>query len=165
VRILLVPGSLRAGSTNATALAALVLDGVAFDRYEDLGALPHFNPDDDVDPLPPAVADLRRRIGAADAVVFSTPEYAGTLPGSFKNLLDWTVGGMEVQGKPVGWLNVAAEGRGRGAHDALRTVLGYVGADIVEGACVEVSVPRTGVDDAIRERLLVAVRALVAYGG
>ena len=36
---------------------------------------------------------MRAAIAAADAVVFCTPEYAGTLPGSFKNLLDWTVGG------------------------------------------------------------------------
>jgi NAD(P)H-dependent FMN reductase len=42
------------------------------------------------------VADLRRQIEAADAVVFCTSEYAGALPGSFKNLLDWTVGGGEV---------------------------------------------------------------------
>ncbi|WP_306796085.1 NAD(P)H-dependent oxidoreductase [Nocardia sp. XZ_19_369] len=26
------------------------------------------------------------------SVLFCTPEYAGTLPGSLKNLLDWTVG-------------------------------------------------------------------------
>jgi NAD(P)H-dependent FMN reductase len=35
-------------------------------------------------------------------------EYAGTLPGSLKNLLDWTVGGGEIYGKPAGWINVAA---------------------------------------------------------
>jgi NAD(P)H-dependent FMN reductase len=163
MRILLVSGSLRAGSTNAAALDALALAGVAFERYEGLADLPHFNPDHDVDPLPPAVVELRQRIAEADAVLFSTPEYAGTLPGSFKNLLDWTVGGMAIQGKPVGWLNVAAEGRGRGAHDALRTVLRYVDADVVEPACVQVPVPRTGIDEATRERLLDAARALVAY--
>lgn len=42
---------------------------------------------------------------AADAVLFCTPEYAGALPGSFKNLLDWTVGGGETYGKPAAWIN------------------------------------------------------------
>jgi NAD(P)H-dependent FMN reductase len=39
----------------------------------------------------PAVVELRAAIAASDAVLFSTPEYAGALPGSFKDLLDWTV--------------------------------------------------------------------------
>ena len=34
---------------------------------------------------------LRGTIHEADALLFSTPEYAGALPGSLKNLLDWTI--------------------------------------------------------------------------
>ena len=45
---------------------------------------------------------LRSAIAECDAVVFCTPEYAGTLPGCFKNLLDWTVGGSEIYGKRLG---------------------------------------------------------------
>ena len=70
---------------------------------------------------------LRRQIEAADAVLFCTPEYAGNLPGSLKNLLDWTVGGGQLYGKPAAWINVAPEGRGQGAADALASVLGSVG--------------------------------------
>ena len=95
VRVLLVSGSLRGWSTNTAALrtaAAVVLPGVEAVLYEGVSGLPHFNPDDDRDPLPGPVADLRSRIRTADAVVLSTPEYAGALPGSFKNLLDWTIG-------------------------------------------------------------------------
>ena len=58
-------------------------------------------------PLPPAVVDLRARIAAADAILFSTPEYAGAMPGSFKNLLDWTVGGVEMSHKPSAWINIS----------------------------------------------------------
>ena len=61
-------------------------------------------------------------------MLFCTPEYAGTLPGSLKNLLDWTVGGGQFYGKPVAWLNVAAPNRGLGAQETLASVLGYVGA-------------------------------------
>lgn len=108
VKILLVSGSLRAGSVNTAVLrtAASLADGdVRATLYEGLGELPHFNPDDDPEggPVHPAVADLRRRLADADAVLLCTPEYAGALPGSFKNLLDWTVGGGETYGKPVAW--------------------------------------------------------------
>jgi chromate reductase len=80
---------------------------------------------------PASVVALRAAIAKADAVVFCTPEYAGTLPGTFKNLLDWTVGGGELYGKPVAWVNVAGPGRGTGADATLATVLGYVGARIL----------------------------------
>lgn len=138
-------GSTRSGSTNTAALRTaqdVAPDGVTAVLYEGLAGLPAFNPDDDYPPLPPAVADLRRELAAADGVLFCTPEYAGALPGSFKNLLDWTVGGSEMYGKPVAWINVAAEGRGVNAHASLAIVLGYVGAAIVEPACAAVPVSR-----------------------
>ena len=53
-----------------------------------MATLPHFNPDADGEPLPAAVANLRAQVAAADAVLFCTPEYAGALPGTFKNLLE-----------------------------------------------------------------------------
>ena len=99
VHLLFVSGSTRAGSTNTAVLrtAQTVLPaGVTSVLYAGLAELPAFNPDDDYAPLPPTVADLRQHIAAANAVVFCTPEYAGALPGSFKNLLDWTVGGGEM---------------------------------------------------------------------
>ena len=81
------------------------------------------------------MADLRHQIAAADAVLFCTPEYAGLMPGSLKNLLDWTVGGVEMNGKPTASINVAAAGRGDGAQRSLATVLGYVTAAVIEPAC------------------------------
>jgi chromate reductase, NAD(P)H dehydrogenase (quinone) len=51
------------------------------------------------------VVELRRRIALADGVLVSNPEYMGTVPGSVKNLLEWTVGGPEMDGKPVFWIN------------------------------------------------------------
>jgi NAD(P)H-dependent FMN reductase len=149
VRVLLISGSTRGGSTNTAALAtlaALAPAPVIPVRYDGLAGLPAFNPDHDGDLLPPAAAELRGAVGAAAAVVFCTPEYAGTLPGSFKNLLDWTVGGGELLGKPSAWINVAAPGRGSGAAATLASVLGYVGADIVTEACRDIPVGRSTVD-------------------
>lgn len=111
VRILLVSGSTRVGSTNTAVLRtapAVAPEGVASVLYDGLASLPAFNPDDDHEPLPPTVANLRAQLAASDAVLFCTPEYAGALPGSFKNLLDWTVGGGEIYGKPVAWINVSS---------------------------------------------------------
>jgi chromate reductase len=177
-RLLLISGSLRAGSTNTAVLRtveAFSPGGTSAVLYPGLAALPHFNPDDDVEgePLHPAVAELRGQIGDADALLFSTPEYAGALPGSFKNLLDWTVGGGEIYRKPAAWLNVssaAAPTGGRDAHDSLRNVLGYAGAEIVEAACLRVAVPRTSLgadglveDGEIRAALLGAEARLCTH--
>ena len=148
VRVLLVSGSTRSGSANTAALAtaAAVAPGrVTTAVYDGLASLPAFNPDHDGDDVPQAVAELRKQIASADAVLFCTPEYAGSLPGSFKNLLDWTVGGGQLYGKPAAWINVAAPGRGQGAQDTLATVLGYVGAVIVEAACRDIPVDRATV--------------------
>jgi chromate reductase len=176
LRVLLVPGSMRAGSSNAAVLRtiqALAPADIETELYERLAMLPHFNPDDDHDPLEPAVVELRAAIAASDGVLFSTPEYAGALPGSFKNLLDWTVGGGEIYEKPVAYVNasgLAAPTGGADAHASLRTVLGYVGADLVEEACVRVPIARTDVgadgvihDEEIRARLALALAALAAH--
>lgn len=172
VRILLVSGSLRAESTNGAVLRtvqAIAPAGVEAAIYEGLAPLPHFNPDDDFEPLPAAVTELRAQVDAAGAVLFCTPEYAGALPGSFKNLLDWSVGGPEMYEKPVAWVNASTRAAAH-AHDSLRTVLGYIHAEIVEDACVHVPVPRQAVgadrlirDEEIRAALQQALGALVAH--
>jgi NAD(P)H-dependent FMN reductase len=145
MRLLLICGSTRQNSTNGAALEDVRRNappGSSAHLYQGLSGLPAFNPDDDHGSPPALVGELRAAIGAADAVVISTPEYAGTLPGSLKNLLDWTVGGTELTDKPVAWINVAGAGRGRGAVATLETVLGYVGASVVSDACVTATVPR-----------------------
>ena len=150
VRILLVSGSSRDGSTNAAVLrtAAEVADGgVEAVLYTGIGALPLFNPDDDREgtPVDPRVADMRRELGAAAAVLICTPEYAGALPAAMKNLLEWTIGDAGTYQKPVGWINASGAAAPTGAadaHDSLRKVLGYAGADIVEDACVRIPVDR-----------------------
>ena len=149
VTVLLLSGSTRAASTNSAALhtaATVAPEGVRTVLYDGLVDLPAFVPDTPPEAAPPPVTALREALASASAVLICTPEYAGTLPGSFKNLLDWTVGTGDLYGKPVAWITVAAPGRGEGAVSTLRTVLGYVAADIVEDACVRAHVARDGVD-------------------
>jgi chromate reductase len=180
IRILLVSGSLRERSTNSALLRtarAVAPPDVEAVLYEGLGTLPWFNPDDDPEggPVHPAVADLRAQLATADAVLFCTPEYAGALPGSFKNLLDWTVGGGETYGMAVGWVNVsgpASPTGAAGAHDSLRAVLTYTGTDIVEAACVRMPVARGAVgadgliaNAEIRSGAADVLQALAAHAG
>jgi chromate reductase, NAD(P)H dehydrogenase (quinone) len=170
--ILMICGSLRTGSSNEAVLrtaGALAPASVRAALYTGLADLPHFNPDDDRDPLPASVADLRARIGAADALLFCVPEYAGALPGSFKNLLDWTVGGDETGGKPAAWINSSPRGA-VGAHDSLRSVLGYTGAEVVDAACVRIAVTQQVIgadglieDEAMRKQVASAVEVLVEH--
>ena len=141
--LMLISGSLRRMSTNSAAvrtIAEIAPEGVQGQIYQGLAGLPAFNPDEDHDPLPREVQRLRAAIHRADAILFSTPEYAGALPGSLKNLLDWTIGDElpgSIYEKPVGWVNASPRGAG-GAHGELRTVLGYAHARLVDAACAEV---------------------------
>ncbi len=178
VRLLLISGSLRAGSTNTAVLRTartVAPDGVAAALYDGMGTLPHFNPDDDreAEPVYAAVAELRAQISAADALLLCTPEYAGALPGALKNLLEWTVGDAGNHDKPVAWVNASGPAAPTGAadaHDSLRRVLGYVGADIVEAACVRIPVTRhvvgpdgTIADPGIRGRIEETLTTLVRH--
>ena len=144
--VLLISGSVREGSTNRAALAtaaAAAPPGVTTTFYEGLLALPHFHPDLDQAPLPEPVTELRGAIEAADALLFCTPEYAGALPGALKELLEWTVGGVEIGDKPTGWINVSTMPSGAaGAHAELATVLRYTDARLVDDACVHLPVRR-----------------------
>jgi chromate reductase len=161
-RVLLIPGSLRQHSSNVAVLRTAQLaapEHIAAVLFTGLGELPFFNPDADEDPLDPAVADLRAQIRAADALLFSTPEYAGALPGAFKNLLDWTVGDDQpgsIYEKPVGWVNASP----RGAPNA-----------VVEAACVHIPVTADMLDDetipdtSVQDRLAGALGELDAYIG
>jgi len=151
-RILLVSGSLRARSTNTAALRTVQacapdhVEAVFFDGMRDL---PQFDPDLEGDALPSLVGALRAEVRRADALLFSTPEYAGALPGSFKNVLDWLIGDDQlgsIYEKPVAWINVSPRGAVH-AHESLRLVLGYAHANIVESACVAVPLNHTSVGD------------------
>jgi chromate reductase, NAD(P)H dehydrogenase (quinone) len=170
--LLLISGSLRDGSTNTALLRTAQAMDPDTELYERMAALPHFNPDDDRGDLPAPVAELRAATGRADALLVCTPEYAGALPGSFKNLLEWLVGGGEAYRKPIAWINVAGPAAPSGAADAhasLRKVVGYLSMEIVEEACVRIPVARDAIgedgliaDPAIRAPLAAALAALRA---
>lgn len=111
--------------------------------------LPHFNPDLEEQGdvlLPASVRDLRRRVGAADGLIVSTPEYAHGLPGAFKNLLDWLVGDAEFAGKPVAVLSPSA--RAVHARGQLSEILLTMSARLIADSRFVVQLPARDMDAA-----------------
>jgi chromate reductase, NAD(P)H dehydrogenase (quinone) len=93
MRILAVSGSLRESSFNTSLLRAAAEaapEGVELELWEGLGELPLYDQDlDDAADVPESVRRLREDWAAADAILFSTPEYNGSVPGGLKNAIDW----------------------------------------------------------------------------
>src|SRR4051794_23813931 len=91
MRILAVSGSLRESSFNTSLLRASLEaapDGIELELWEGLGELPLYDEDLEAD-APDSVRRLREDWAAADAILFSTPEYNGSIPGGLKNAIDW----------------------------------------------------------------------------
>ena len=90
MRILGISGSLRGESHNSRLLRRQHdrCRPEELDVYKDLARIPAFDEDRESDP-PGAVLRLREEIAAADALLFSTPEYNASIPGVLKNALDW----------------------------------------------------------------------------
>ena len=105
IKILGIVGSLRKDSYNHFALKAaleLVPDGAVLNLIE-LHGIPVFNQDDEM-AMPAAVLEFKRRILAADAILFATPEYNYSVSGVLKNAIDWAsrpFGESAWTGKPA----------------------------------------------------------------
>jgi NAD(P)H-dependent FMN reductase len=96
VKVLVFAASLRADSLNRT-LAALAAEVVAQSGADvDHASMRDFDvPSYDADlektqGIPKGADELRRRLTESDAFIVSSPEYNGSMPGAFKNLIDWT---------------------------------------------------------------------------
>jgi NAD(P)H-dependent FMN reductase len=138
MNILALSGSLRAASNNTMllrAVARVAPEGIKVAVYPGLGELPLFNPDIEF-PHPPAVADLKASINAADAVLIASPEYAHGVTGVIKNALDWMVGNESFVQKPVALLN--ASPRATHAHAALLEIVTMMSARVIESACITI---------------------------
>ena len=111
ILVMAISGSLRRGSANGAlveAVARLTPKAADVVIYDDLAALPPFNPDLDSVGAPEAVIRFRAWLQACDAVLISSPEYAHGVPGVLKNALDWVVGSGELIHKPIALINASA---------------------------------------------------------
>ena len=172
MRLLAISGSLRRASSNTAAVEALARiapDAVRVIVYRDLAKLPPFNPDDDVDgePKPESVEALRELVGASNAIVIASPEYAHGVPGALKNALDWLVASEAFAGKPVVLINVSP--RAFHAQASLREILTTMAARLVPEAFATLpfgAKPGTAeevlADPALVRRLTKSLEALLA---
>jgi len=175
MRVLAISGSLRHDSHNTLLLRAAaehLPPGVELELWEGLRDVPPYDQDADADPAPAAVAQLRRAVADADAVLFATPEYNHSVPGALKNALDWASRPLATnafRGKPVAVIGASTGLFGAvWAQAELRKVLAAMGARVVEGELPvgrahETLDPDVGlVDETHRERLDDLLGALVA---
>jgi chromate reductase len=93
LNVLVICGSLRKGSYNASvarALPKLVPPNMTLKDAPPFGGFPLYNQDiKDVSGEPPEVIAWADAIRAADGVVIVSPEYNWTIPGGLKNAIDW----------------------------------------------------------------------------
>jgi chromate reductase, NAD(P)H dehydrogenase (quinone) len=137
MRILAVSGSLRESSYNTSLLRAAIEaapDGVELELWEGLGDLPLYDEDLEAD-APESVQRLREDWAAADAILFATPEYNGSVPGGLKNAIDWASRPKleaVLRNKTVAVVG-ASTGRfgALWAQQDLKRILGIAGARVV----------------------------------
>jgi chromate reductase len=139
IQVLAMSGSLRRASFNTALLQAaqeLTPEGMSLQIYTDLASIPPYDDDVRLAGYPPAVATLRDRVRAADALIFATPEYNRSFAGVLKNAIDWMSRppAQPLDGKPA-----AVMGAGPGvlgtalANYQLRQVLSVLNVHVVPG--------------------------------
>ncbi|WP_062231892.1 NADPH-dependent FMN reductase [Fictibacillus sp. FJAT-27399] len=171
INILAISGSLRQNSSNTklmNAIIALAPENMEFTIYGDLGNLPHFNPDIDVDDGPPPIGGLRAQLKEANGVLICTPEYGNGVPGVLKNALDWIVSSGEFMNKPTAVISASPSPMGGDkAYDSLLLTLKMMNAVIVESGTM--MIPHIGLklttegvisDPETKEELLSLLKAL-----
>ena len=136
--IVAISGSLDRNSSNTALVEALAAasNDLPIRVWDELGALPHFRPDTDGDEH---VGSLRDAIAGADVVLVATPEYAGGMPGTLKNALDWLVGTGELYGKSLIVVSAApSDKRGGNARRWVADVARMQGATVLDSFTVDV---------------------------
>jgi chromate reductase len=168
-KILAISGSLRPSSSNHNILKFLGTMALADNRYviyDGLALIPPFDPANDNESPPFAVAEFRNFITNANAIIICTPEYAFGVPGQLKNALDWTVSSGSFSGKPTAL--ITASSGGENGHPALIKILGAIDARLIPDATLLISFIRSKMDaegnitdQATRESLMSVFEALL----
>ncbi|HEY3544279.1 MAG TPA: NAD(P)H-dependent oxidoreductase [Gaiellaceae bacterium] len=170
MKVLGVSGSLRADSYNTgllEAAAAAAPVGVEVELFDPAlaAALPLYDQDLDLEgDVPVSVQRLREDWAEADALLFATPEYNGSVPGGLKNAVDWasrprleaalTNKTAAVIGTSTGQFGALW------AQQDLKKILGIAGARVV-GEGLPVPRAQDGFGEAVHDQLREVLQLLV----
>lgn len=175
-----ISGSLRKGSYNTALLRAalsLAPEGVTFAEAT-ISGIPLYNADEEREGVPAPVTMLREAISGADGVVLFTPEYNNSVPGVFKNAVDWVSSSGSGGSKLFSGKIVALAGASPGPYGTLLSqnawlpVFRTLGADLWAGK--RLMLPKAGsafdadghlVDAEARDRLSGFIAAFAGYVG
>lgn len=155
IRIAGISGSLRKGSFNTAALRAaieLAPDDVTIEEVE-IRDIPLYDDDVRLSGYPPAVEALRTRLAASDAILFATPEYNYSIPGVFKNAIDWASRppSQPFDGKAVGIIGASGGILGTArAQYHLRQMMVFLNAYTINKPEVMIGQAATRFDENLR---------------
>lgn len=178
MRIIGLAGSLRSGSFNQALLRAAVAEcpKEAALEVESIRGIPLYDGDVEAQGIPDKVTELKNRVAQADALLLVTPEYNNSIPGTFKNAIDWmTRPPADVprvfRDKPVGVIGASPGAYGTVLSQTawlqvLRTLRTrpYFGQLLYVGGAEKVFDASGGlVDDTVRRRLRAYLEGFVAF--
>lgn len=181
MRIVGIAGSLRNGSYNAALLRAAAEecppDSVI--EIESIRGIPLYDGDlEAAEGIPPRVAELKERIASADGLLLVTPEYNKSIPGTFKNAIDWlTRPPADIprifDGRPVGLIGASPGAFGtilsQNAWLPIFRTLGmrpWFGQSLYVGGTSKIFDPDGRlIDDAMRARLRKYVHGFIEFVG
>jgi len=144
MKVIAISGSTRRESTNTTLLRAIkstTQSDLEIAIYTAIDHLPIFNQDLEGDKTPESVLDFCKIIDESDGIIISCPEYVRSLPGGFKNAIDWLVSRQEIIGKPVALAH--ASHRGDDMLASLRIVLSTVTENFSEDIFLRIPIQST----------------------
>jgi len=120
IRVIGISGSLRAGSFNTALLNAAtgLMPAGAELVLGTIRGVPLYDGDVEAQHgIPAAAAQLKDQVAAADGLLLVTPEYNNSIPGVFKNAIDWMSRPPDdadrvFAGKPVALIGASPGGFG-----------------------------------------------------
>ena len=176
-----ISGSLRRGSYNTALLRAaaqLMPNGTQL-QIKTIRGIPLYDGDlEAADGIPQPVRELKEAVTAADGLLLVTPEYNNSIPGVFKNAIDWlSRPPADIQGvfggKPVALIGASPGGFGTVlSQNAWLPVLRTLGAELWSEGRLLVSRAQgvfdesgTLTDAAVKDRLREFLQSFVAFAG